>query len=172
MWPIADAESLADTGQRFRLYDSGTGLAPPPERLDGQILGRLNPGTDDERTGAREQGYDIDRVLRTEDLVARQDIFFAASGVTDGELRRVRYTPRRRSRTDTGRPARAARSPARQVVIIRRPRKEALVTSGSRGSLDRQRPHRCYFVAWAAVSPAGEGSSPARRRDRVDLHIM
>jgi hypothetical protein len=39
----------------------------------------------------------------------------------------------------TRRPARAARDPARQVVIMRRPGKELLVTSGSRVSLDRQR---------------------------------
>jgi fructose-1,6-bisphosphatase II len=64
--------------------------------LDGQILGRLYPRDDGERTAALERGYDLDRVLRTEDLVSGQDIFFAATGVTGGELLAgVRYTPRR-----------------------------------------------------------------------------
>jgi fructose-1,6-bisphosphatase II len=64
--------------------------------LDGQILGRLYPRDDTERNAALEQGYDLDRILRTEDLVSGQDIFFAATGVTGGELLEgVRYTPRR-----------------------------------------------------------------------------
>ena len=64
--------------------------------LDGQLLGRLFARDDAERAAALEQGYDLDRVLRTEDLVSGKDIFFAATGVTDGELLRgVRYTPRR-----------------------------------------------------------------------------
>src|SRR3954470_16459323 len=64
--------------------------------LDGQILGRLYARDEAERAAALEQGYDLDRVLRTEDLVSGKDIFFAATGVTDGELLRgVRYTPRR-----------------------------------------------------------------------------
>ena len=64
--------------------------------LDGQLLGRLVARDDAERAAALEQGYDLDRVLRTEELVSGKDIFFAATGVTDGELLRgVRYTPRR-----------------------------------------------------------------------------
>ena len=64
--------------------------------LDGQILGRLVARDDAERAAALEQGYDLDLVLRTEELVSGKDIFFAATGVTDGELLRgVRYTPRR-----------------------------------------------------------------------------
>ena len=64
--------------------------------LDGQILGRLYPRDDGERNAALELGYDLDRILRAEDLVSGQDIFFAATGVTGGELLAgVRYTPRR-----------------------------------------------------------------------------
>jgi fructose-1,6-bisphosphatase II len=64
--------------------------------LDGQILGRLYPRNETERRAALEQGYDLDKVLRTEDLVSGNDIFFAATGVTGGELLdAVRYTPRR-----------------------------------------------------------------------------
>ena len=64
--------------------------------LEGQILGRLYPRNDEERRAALEQGYDLDRVLTTEDLVSGEDVFFAATGVTSGELLQgVRYTPRR-----------------------------------------------------------------------------
>jgi len=62
--------------------------------LDGEIFGRLRPRDDQERAAAEEAGYDVDRILTTSDLVSGEDIFFAASGVTDGELLRgVRIRP-------------------------------------------------------------------------------
>ena len=62
--------------------------------LDGQLLGRLYPRNDGERAAALDRGYDLDRVLSTRDLVSGDDIFFAATGVTSGELLQgVRYTP-------------------------------------------------------------------------------
>jgi len=64
--------------------------------LDGQLLGRLYPRNDGERAAALERGYDLDRVMSTRDLVSGDDIFFAATGVTSGELLQgVRYTPQR-----------------------------------------------------------------------------
>jgi fructose-1,6-bisphosphatase II len=64
--------------------------------LDGQLLGRLYPRNDGERAAALELGYDLDRVMSTRDLVSGDDIFFAATGVTSGELLQgVRYTPQR-----------------------------------------------------------------------------
>jgi fructose-1,6-bisphosphatase II len=60
--------------------------------LGGAIQGRLWPRNDDERRTARDSGYDLDRVLSTDDLVSGDDVFFSATGVTDGELvRGVRY---------------------------------------------------------------------------------
>jgi fructose-1,6-bisphosphatase II len=60
--------------------------------LGGAIQGRLWPRDDDERRAALDMGYDLDRVLTTDDLVSGDDVFFAATGVTDGELLRgVRY---------------------------------------------------------------------------------
>ena len=60
--------------------------------LGGEILGRLWPRDDDERRAALDAGYEIDRVLRVGDLVGGDDAFFAASGVTDGDLLQgVRY---------------------------------------------------------------------------------
>ena len=52
----------------------------------GQILGRLWPRSDEERNAALEAGYDLDEVLDRDRLVSGKDVFFAATGVTDGEL--------------------------------------------------------------------------------------
>jgi fructose-1,6-bisphosphatase II len=54
--------------------------------LGGVILGKLAPRDDAERAKALEAGHDLDRVLSTDDLVASDDAFFAATGITDGEL--------------------------------------------------------------------------------------
>jgi fructose-1,6-bisphosphatase II len=60
--------------------------------LGGEILGRLWPRDDDERKAAVDAGYDLERVLTVNDLVSGDDAFFAATGVTDGDLLQgVRY---------------------------------------------------------------------------------
>jgi fructose-1,6-bisphosphatase II len=61
--------------------------------LGGVIQGRLWPRNSDERDAALAAGYDLDKVLTADDLVSGEDVFFAATGITDGELLRgVRYT--------------------------------------------------------------------------------
>ena len=60
--------------------------------LNGVIQGRLWPTDDDERQRALDAGHDLERVLTTDDLVAGDDCFFVATGITDGELMEgVRY---------------------------------------------------------------------------------
>jgi fructose-1,6-bisphosphatase II len=60
--------------------------------MGGVMQARLWPRDDDERQKAIGAGHDLDRVLLTEDLVQGDDIFFCATGVTDGDLvRGVRY---------------------------------------------------------------------------------
>ena len=54
--------------------------------LGGCIQGRLWPRNEDERRRAIEGGYDLDQVLTTDDLVSGDDVFFACTGVTDGDL--------------------------------------------------------------------------------------
>jgi fructose-1,6-bisphosphatase II len=54
--------------------------------LGGQLLGRLWPRDDGERKAAEAAGYDLERVLTVDDLVGGSDAFFAATGVTDGDL--------------------------------------------------------------------------------------
>jgi fructose-1,6-bisphosphatase II len=62
--------------------------------MGGALVGRLWPRNDDERTAALERGYDLDEVLDHDRLVAGNDVFFAATGVTDGDvLDGVHYTP-------------------------------------------------------------------------------
>jgi fructose-1,6-bisphosphatase II len=61
--------------------------------LGGQQLGRLWPRNDDERQAALDAGYDLSQVLDVNDLVKGEDVFFSATGVTDGDvLQGVRYT--------------------------------------------------------------------------------
>jgi fructose-1,6-bisphosphatase II len=61
--------------------------------MGGQLLGRLWPRNDEERQAAIDRGYDLDEVLDVNRLVAGDDVFFAATGVTDGDvLDGVHYT--------------------------------------------------------------------------------
>jgi fructose-1,6-bisphosphatase II len=60
--------------------------------LGGVILGKLAPRDEPERQKALDAGHDLDRVLSTDDLVSGDNVFFVATGVTDGELLEgVRY---------------------------------------------------------------------------------
>ncbi|CAL9579995.1 class II fructose-bisphosphatase [Streptomyces sp. NPDC057245] len=60
--------------------------------LGGTIQGKLWPKDDQERQRAVDAGHDLDRVLTTDDLVSGDNVFFVATGITDGELLRgVRY---------------------------------------------------------------------------------
>jgi len=60
--------------------------------LGGTIQGRLHPRDRDERERAIDAGHDLTKVLTTDDLVKGEDVFFAATGITDGELLRgVRF---------------------------------------------------------------------------------
>jgi fructose-1,6-bisphosphatase II len=62
--------------------------------LGGVIQGRLWPSDDDERQRAIDAGHDLDRVLSTDDLVRGDNVYFAATGLTDGELLKgVRFHP-------------------------------------------------------------------------------
>src|ERR671930_306321 len=60
--------------------------------LGGELLGRLWPRDDEERRAAIDAGYDLDEVMDSNRLVSGIDVFFAATGVTDGDLLQgVRY---------------------------------------------------------------------------------
>ncbi|MET8111934.1 class II fructose-bisphosphatase [Streptomyces prasinus] len=62
--------------------------------LGGTLQGKLWPQDDAERQRAINAGHDLDRVLTDADLVTGDNVFFVATGITDGELLRgVRYRP-------------------------------------------------------------------------------
>ncbi len=70
--------------------------------LGGQLLGRLWPRDEDERQAAIDAGYDLDETLDVDRLVSGEDVFFAATGVTDGELLQgVRYTRAGKATTES-----------------------------------------------------------------------
>ncbi|GAA3233778.1 class II fructose-bisphosphatase [Nonomuraea helvata] len=54
--------------------------------LGGVIQGKLWPRDDAERRKALDAGHDLNQVLTTNDLVRSDDVFFAATGITHGEL--------------------------------------------------------------------------------------
>jgi len=79
-----------DTGIDLMLGIGGTpeGIiaACALKALGGVLLGKLAPRDEAEKRKALDAGHDLDRVLTTNDLVTSDDVFFAATGITDGEL--------------------------------------------------------------------------------------
>jgi fructose-1,6-bisphosphatase II len=71
----------------------GVIAAAAVKSTSGSLLGRLWPRDDDERSRVVAAGIDPDRVLTTDDLVGGDNCFFAATGVTDGDIiKGVRFT--------------------------------------------------------------------------------
>ena len=54
--------------------------------LGGAMLGRLAPQTPEERETVNESALDTDQILTCDELVSGEDIYFAATGITDGVL--------------------------------------------------------------------------------------
>jgi fructose-1,6-bisphosphatase II len=90
-WPNAGVDVLFGIGGT----PEGVVSAAALKCMGGEIQGRLWPRNETERDEAVAAGYDLTQVLTTEDLVRGDNCFFAATGVTDGELLRgVRFTPK------------------------------------------------------------------------------
>jgi len=88
-WPESGADVLFGVGGTPEGVISAAAL----KCLGGEMQGRLWPRNGTERQAAIDAGYDLDRILDTDDLVRSDDVFFAATGITDGELLRgVRFT--------------------------------------------------------------------------------
>ncbi len=81
-WPQSEANILFGVGGT----PEGVIAACALKAIGGAMQGRPWPRNDEERRAALDAGYDLDRVLHTDDLVWGEDVFFAATGVTDGEL--------------------------------------------------------------------------------------
>jgi fructose-1,6-bisphosphatase II len=88
----AISTALPDSGGDLLLGVGGTPegviAAAALKSMGGEIQGRLWPRNDGEREAALALGYDLDQLLSTDDLVRSDDCFFAATGITDGELLR------------------------------------------------------------------------------------
>jgi fructose-1,6-bisphosphatase II len=92
-----DVAPAIAAAQPFAGVDMLMGIGGTPEgvisaaaikSLGGALQGRLWPRDDDERRRLVDSGYDVDRVLTQDELVAGEDVFVAATGVTSGALLR------------------------------------------------------------------------------------
>ena len=81
---------MPDTGIDLLMGIGGTPegviAAAAMKCLGGEIQGRLHPLSLGERERALAESVDLDRVLSTDDLVSGDEVFFCATGITDGEL--------------------------------------------------------------------------------------
>jgi len=87
-WPNSGVDVLIGVGGT----PEGVIAACALRAMGGEIQGKLYARDDDELRRGHEAGYDFDKVLTMNDLVSSEDVFFAATGITDGELLQgVRY---------------------------------------------------------------------------------
>lgn len=87
-WPDTGVDVLFGVGGT----PEGVITACALRAMGGEIQGKLYARDENELNRGREAGYDFERVLTMDDLVSSEDVFFAATGITDGELLRgVRY---------------------------------------------------------------------------------
>ena len=81
-WPDAGIDVLLGIGGT----PEGVLAACALQAMDGEIMGKLHARNEDELKRGREMGYDFEKLLTMQDLVSSEDVFFAATGITDGEL--------------------------------------------------------------------------------------
>ena len=99
--PDGDVAAALMTAQPDSGLDVLIGIGGTPEgviaacalrAMGGEIQGKLYARDEDELRRGREAGYDFDKILTMDDLVSSEDVFFTATGITDGELLQgVRY---------------------------------------------------------------------------------
>ncbi|RPJ26766.1 MAG: class II fructose-bisphosphatase [Chloroflexi bacterium] len=81
-WPDSGVDVLLGVGGT----PEGVIAACALRAMGGEIQGKLFARDEDELRRGREAGYDFDKILTMADLVSSEDVFFAATGITDGEL--------------------------------------------------------------------------------------
>jgi fructose-1,6-bisphosphatase II len=88
-WPESGIDALMGIGGT----PEGVLAACALRAMGGEIQGKLYARNDQELHRGREMGYNFHKVLYMNDLVSSEDVFFAATGITDGEfLDGVKYT--------------------------------------------------------------------------------
>src|SRR5512141_1410353 len=87
-WPDSGVDVLIGIGGT----PEGVLAACALRAMGGEIQGKLFARDEDELRRGREAGYDFEKILTMDDLVSSEDVFFTATGITDGELLHgVRY---------------------------------------------------------------------------------
>ena len=87
-WPDAGVDVLFGIGGTPEAVIAAAAL----KAMEGEMQVRLSPQSDEERSAVVGAGYDLDRVLNQDDLIQGENCFFAATGLTDGQLLRgVRF---------------------------------------------------------------------------------
>ncbi|NTW12951.1 MAG: fructose-bisphosphatase class II, partial [Anaerolineales bacterium] len=81
-WPDSGVDVLIGIGGT----PEGVIAACALRAMGGEIQGKLYARDEDELRRGRDAGYDFDKVLTMDDLVSSEDVFFTATGITDGEL--------------------------------------------------------------------------------------
>lgn len=81
-WPDSGVDVLIGIGGT----PEGVIAACALRAMGGEIQGKLYARDEDEMHRGREAGYDFEKVLTMNDLVSSEDVFFTATGITDGEL--------------------------------------------------------------------------------------
>lgn len=81
-WPESGIDVLLGIGGT----PEGVLAACALRAMGGEIQGKLYARNEEELKQGREMGYDFDKILTMDDLVSSDDVFFAATGITDGEL--------------------------------------------------------------------------------------
>lgn len=81
-WPDSGIDVLLGVGGT----PEGVLAACALRAMGGEIQGKLYARNEDELNRGRELGYDFESVITMDDLVSSNDVFFAATGITDGEL--------------------------------------------------------------------------------------
>jgi fructose-1,6-bisphosphatase II len=81
-WPDSHIDVLMGIGGT----PEGVLAACALRAMDGNIQGKLVVRNEHEHRRGIEMGYDLDRVLTMNDLVSSEDVFFAATGITNGDL--------------------------------------------------------------------------------------
>lgn len=81
-WPDSGIDLLMGVGGTPEGVLSACAL----KSMGGEIQGKIFPRNQTERAKGKELGYDLNKVFHIEDLVSGDNVFFAATGITDGEL--------------------------------------------------------------------------------------
>lgn len=135
------AACLPDTGVDVLM---GAGGAPEAvisaaalKCLGGEIQARLYPRDIKEKEKALELGYDVERVFTCDDLIKSDNVFFAATGITDGELLKgVHYFPG--GATTESLVMRSASGTVRRILATHRSEKIAQILRDQRARLEKE----------------------------------